>query len=399
MIDFRYHLVSIVAVFLALTVGIVLGTTMLQDPLLDTLQAETADLRVQSEELRVQRDAADRVALGADQLAEALSGDVLGRRLDGLGVAVVAAPGADVDVVAALADRVAEADGEIVGRIDLTPDLVEHGSASFVAAVARRASGASEQLSGTAYEQAGTALGRALADVGKGGGGTGGTDGDEEAGGASDGVSDGPSAPGPEESGEPREADGAAAVRAARARAGAVLDDFAESGLIALHGEPAGAADTVVVVAPAAPLFGSDGDSEAVTAALASFVASMGGQVGPTVLAGDAASAQPGGLIARARSQESGLATVDLAGRPVGDVITVLALADALEGAPGAYGVGEGAAGFAPVPLPGPRPRPVVEPSAAPSAGAATAGGLADGTVAQASGVPDDTPRAVEEGE
>ncbi|WP_028648324.1 copper transporter [Nocardiopsis sp. CNT312] len=391
MIDFRYHLVSIVAVFLALTVGIVLGTTMLQDPLLDTLQAETSDLRVQSEELRVQRDAADQVALGADQLAEALSGDVLGRRLDGLGVAVVAAPGADADVVAALADRVAEADGEIVGRIDLTPDLVEHGSASFVAAVARRAFGASEQLSGTAYEQAGAVLGRALADVGKGGG-TGGTDGDDEAGSASDG----PSASEPEESAEPREADGGAA---ARARAGAVLDDFAEHGLIALHGEPAGAADTVVVVAPAAPLFGSDGDSEAVTAALVSFVTALGGQVGPTVLAGDAASAQPGGLIARVRSQESALATVDLAGRPVGDVITVLALADALEGAPGAYGVGEGAAGFAPVPLPGPRPRPVVEPSAVPSAGAATAGGLADGTVAQTSAVPDDPPRAVEEGE
>ncbi|MEE2045447.1 copper transporter, partial [Nocardiopsis tropica] len=39
MIDFRYHLVSIVAVFLALTVGLVLGTTMLQDPLLNTLQS------------------------------------------------------------------------------------------------------------------------------------------------------------------------------------------------------------------------------------------------------------------------------------------------------------------------------------------------------------------------
>ncbi len=30
MIDFRHHLVSIVAIFLALTVGIVLGSTVLQ---------------------------------------------------------------------------------------------------------------------------------------------------------------------------------------------------------------------------------------------------------------------------------------------------------------------------------------------------------------------------------
>ena len=35
MIDFRYHLVSIVAVFLALAIGIVLGSTELQGTTLD----------------------------------------------------------------------------------------------------------------------------------------------------------------------------------------------------------------------------------------------------------------------------------------------------------------------------------------------------------------------------
>ena len=36
MIDFRYHLVSIVAVFLALAIGIVLGSTELEGPTLST---------------------------------------------------------------------------------------------------------------------------------------------------------------------------------------------------------------------------------------------------------------------------------------------------------------------------------------------------------------------------
>ena len=40
-IDFRYHLVSIVAIFLALAVGIVLGTTLLQEPAIES--AETLD--------------------------------------------------------------------------------------------------------------------------------------------------------------------------------------------------------------------------------------------------------------------------------------------------------------------------------------------------------------------
>ena len=39
MIDFRYHLVSIVAVFLALAIGIVLGSTELQGHTLDALRA------------------------------------------------------------------------------------------------------------------------------------------------------------------------------------------------------------------------------------------------------------------------------------------------------------------------------------------------------------------------
>ena len=40
MIDFRYHLVSIVSIFLALAVGIVLGAGPLQGQIGDTLTAE-----------------------------------------------------------------------------------------------------------------------------------------------------------------------------------------------------------------------------------------------------------------------------------------------------------------------------------------------------------------------
>ena len=39
MIDFRYHLVSIVAVFLALAVGIVVGSTELQPGVVNSLRA------------------------------------------------------------------------------------------------------------------------------------------------------------------------------------------------------------------------------------------------------------------------------------------------------------------------------------------------------------------------
>ena len=48
MIDFRYHLVSIVAVFLALAIGIVLGSTELQGPTYNLLNQTTAKLQNES---------------------------------------------------------------------------------------------------------------------------------------------------------------------------------------------------------------------------------------------------------------------------------------------------------------------------------------------------------------
>ena len=49
MIDFRYHLVSLVAVFIALAVGIALGAGPLREGISSTLESEVAQLREASE--------------------------------------------------------------------------------------------------------------------------------------------------------------------------------------------------------------------------------------------------------------------------------------------------------------------------------------------------------------
>ena len=95
MIDFRYHLVSTVAIFLALTVGIVLGSTMLQDPLLHTLKEETEQLRLQSERLRADKDVADQFNAGAAQLIAAYETVMLDRRLTDVRIVVVEPDGVD----------------------------------------------------------------------------------------------------------------------------------------------------------------------------------------------------------------------------------------------------------------------------------------------------------------
>lgn len=52
MIDFRYHIISLVAVFLALAVGIILGAGPLQNSIGDTLSGEVGSLREANSELK-----------------------------------------------------------------------------------------------------------------------------------------------------------------------------------------------------------------------------------------------------------------------------------------------------------------------------------------------------------
>src|SRR5690625_7376636 len=66
MIDFRYHLVSLISVFLALAVGIVLGAGPLREILGDQLAGQVEQLRTEQDQLRSQ---ADELGIQNDQLA------------------------------------------------------------------------------------------------------------------------------------------------------------------------------------------------------------------------------------------------------------------------------------------------------------------------------------------
>ncbi|MFD3686261.1 copper transporter [Nocardiopsis sp. NPDC058631] len=343
MIDFRYHLVSIVAVFLALTVGLVLGTTMLQDPLLNTLQSETSDLRGQSEDLRSERDVADKVNAGADEMAEAVSSDMLAGRLTDLGVVVVTSPGANHEVADGLAERVEEAGGEVVGRIALADALVDAGNATFVDELSIQVSPDPDDLTGGPYEKAGTELGRALATA----------DAETETDAETDAAGEAGTGGGTAEETKDGE-DAAARDRDGDHDAEAVLDAFSEGGLIQVEGEPAVSADALVVLAPAAGT--ADGaDREAANAVLTTITTALHREVGAVVLAGDGPSSRGDGMLAQARAAEPEFATADVTGRPMGDIIAVLALAENLAGGAGAYGIGEGVRGFLPDPLPSAR--------------------------------------------
>lgn len=54
MISFRYHVVSLVGVFLALALGIVIGTTALNGPVTSDLRHQVDDLKKQRSSLATQ---------------------------------------------------------------------------------------------------------------------------------------------------------------------------------------------------------------------------------------------------------------------------------------------------------------------------------------------------------
>src|SRR5215204_6057968 len=100
MINLRFHIVSITAVFLALAIGIFMGTSLLQRATVDSLKAGQRSLESKIEQRQREntayRDAlatADDVAanFGDDVLADAVAG-----RLDD-SVLVVASRGIDED--------------------------------------------------------------------------------------------------------------------------------------------------------------------------------------------------------------------------------------------------------------------------------------------------------------
>ena len=88
MIDFRYHLVSIVAVFLALAIGIVLGSTELQGDTIDALRSSSNLLKTELNASNAQRDSykqqlnADQQFLQAPGVEQRLlANDLMGMRI------------------------------------------------------------------------------------------------------------------------------------------------------------------------------------------------------------------------------------------------------------------------------------------------------------------------------
>lgn len=123
MIDFRYHLVSLVAVFLALAVGIVLGAGPLAQPIGDTLTGQVDKLREDRNALSNQlTESKERLATN-EQVANAFSGRIFDNILSGVNVALIVLPGADGEDVKNVNAKIGQAGGVVSAQVNLREEF------------------------------------------------------------------------------------------------------------------------------------------------------------------------------------------------------------------------------------------------------------------------------------
>jgi len=108
-IDFRYHIVSLISVFLALAVGIALGAGPLKETIGDTLTGQVEALRAEKEGLRSQLDETDGALAASDAFVSASGERLLAGALTDRRVALVLLDEVPEEEVAALTERLAEA--------------------------------------------------------------------------------------------------------------------------------------------------------------------------------------------------------------------------------------------------------------------------------------------------
>jgi hypothetical protein len=130
-IDFRYHLVSIVSIFLALAVGIVLGAGPLKEDLGNTLTRELTQLRQDKTNLRADLTAAQKGIGTRDTWAEAVAPKVVAGTLTGKTVAVVVAPGADGGVVKNTVATLTAAGAKVGSTVTLSDAWVDPDKRTF----------------------------------------------------------------------------------------------------------------------------------------------------------------------------------------------------------------------------------------------------------------------------
>jgi hypothetical protein len=333
-IDFRYHLVSIVAVFLALAIGIVVGSTALKPAVLSGLQ-KTANaekkridaLYAQNRQIQNQLGAAQSYAQAGEHLA-------LNGLLDGQRVVLVTAPGFPGAVVTGVTSALTVAGATVSGQVQLQSQFFATGTQSDLDTLNRQLTPAGVTLRpGSQQAQAAQLIASAIL------------------------TKNGPADPAP---------------GVADAAGKAILSGYAAGGFLSTSGTPAARATLAVVIIPGTPPAASVTSSASQT--LVTVAQQLNLADNGTVVAGQLAGSGPGSAIdvMRSAGRPDHFSSVDDADTAIGQIVVAQALYEEMTaGRSGNYGSLASATAAAPSPAPTPSPTSTATATTKPSAGPA----------------------------
>ena len=289
MISFRYHLVSIAAVLLALAAGVALGSGPLNDN--SVLSGDSAGAGTSAD------PAISRFESGYAALT---SGALLKDVLKGQSVVVLTLPGARAEETKDIRANIEKAGGSITGEVQLTAKLVDPANRQFAEGVAQQSAADVKGVagSGDSYGRIGAALGRAML------GGAG---------------------------------------KKIDSTANTIGSAFDEGQLLSYSSKPTKFATLAVIVSGP----GRSGDAGSVSAQLSKAIDGAGSGA---VLAGPSTSSQDGGALGALRDGDaaSQVSTVDVTDTAAGRVVVALALAREAKGQSGSWGTSRSADGAVP---------------------------------------------------
>lgn len=164
MIDFRYHLVSIIAIFFALATGIVLGAGPLDEQVDETLADQLAALREQNQQLRDQVVALEANTAYQESFIQTVTPQLVGDRLSDRDVLLVTLPGADDAIVSGVQDTLEAAGATVAATAEIQPAWTDAESEAVLdeLAVQLVSSGTTLPADTDGYDRAAAVLAGAL---------------------------------------------------------------------------------------------------------------------------------------------------------------------------------------------------------------------------------------------
>lgn len=302
MIDFRYHLVSLISVFLALAVGVVLGAGPLQNSLGTALNDQVTALRENRNATQAKLEQTETAVNERDSYITQAATSLLPGTLASKNVAMVLLPDAKAEDADAIAAQLKNAGATVTGRVSLTSTWVDLSRENYRSTFSGQVQG---HLGSTNSKDANGILGEALAKAL--------TANDDSSRVLMDMLS--------------------------------VTVDKSGTPFISVDSTPTAAAEMIVVVGPRPQA--SSGKGATVEASPGedpkAWAKALEGTAGraPTVVVGSADG--DGGVVAIIRSKKAKVTTIDSVGQIAASVSTPLALASTRAGTTGHYGFDKGA--------------------------------------------------------